>query len=606
MIEHLKIGRTAYFYKRKKALSDNAVTKLFTSLRKNANEPSRNLFREVRVKSGEGRYSAICFDFARQPSFLDAKAKVWERIYGFLLIVEKDDLIAVLKSGLDLPANFKTDYLEKLAGRRVETAIAREDSIFEKLRLRNMSTSKLSLRLKTLEANNLENAVAISSASRFVPQAYTVKRPDGSYSATPNTGRISSQSERTNLGELVAWSSGMINALKTEQGTSAAFIKNFARPISLVDIPVTTHPTYLAFDIGSLREAFYGEEPYFRLVRAQGDSFVELKKDAGDAALNDLDCHFRIGHDGDEYPIMNPDDGLPNGKVSIRKTRISLTGFTRASIDDIYVEDVASDSGPNTKRTPLARFLDQEDRFILLFNDLAVAYIDGSLFRDDAMLAGGATFLAHLQTWEALTDTTDEKGNFRRKQREFARHSVFRVVVDHVAGDADILVCDDLSDEWADFIAVNTMAQPPTVSFYHAKHGELSLGASPFHISVGQAIKNLGRMTLPAQAMPAKYRGWDRNYAAPGVQSSIARIIRGGTRQEVEGRIDLLRTAPDLVRRVFIVTSSLSRAAVTAVFQNAAQGIPPTPHFVQLYWLLMSYFSACTEVGVVGYVICRP
>jgi hypothetical protein len=81
MIEHLKIGRAAYFYKRKKALSDNAVTKLFTALRKNANEPSRNLFREVRVQSGDARYSAICFDFARQPSFLDATAKIRVRVY---------------------------------------------------------------------------------------------------------------------------------------------------------------------------------------------------------------------------------------------------------------------------------------------------------------------------------------------------------------------------------------------------------------------------------------------------------------------------------------------------------------------------------------------
>ena len=31
-----------------------------------------------------------------------------------------------------------------------------------------------------------------------------------------------------------------------------------------------------------------------------------------------------------------------------------------------------------------------------------------------------------------------------------------------------------------------------------------SLGASPFHEAVGQALKNLGRMTLAAEAMPAK------------------------------------------------------------------------------------------------------
>jgi hypothetical protein len=225
MIEHLKIGRAANFYRRKKALSDAAVTKLFTTLRQKSQAASNNLFRAVRIKSGHARYSAVCFSFERRPSFLDTQADVWERIYGFLLIVEKAELIAVLKSGLDLPSEFKTEYLDKLAGKRVETAIAQKAAVFEKLRLRNMSTSRLALRSKTLEANDLENAVPVSSASRFIPQAYTVRRSDGSYSATPNTGRISIQAERASLEQLISWSSDVIDSLRMGQGESAAFIK---------------------------------------------------------------------------------------------------------------------------------------------------------------------------------------------------------------------------------------------------------------------------------------------------------------------------------------------------------------------------------------------
>jgi hypothetical protein len=606
MIEHLKIGRTANFYKRKKVLSDNAISQLFTTVRRTTTEPSRNLFREVRTVSGEVRYSVICFDFARQPSFLKPEADVWERIYGFLLIVEKEDLVAVLKSGLDLPSEFKSSYLEKLAGHQIEIAIAQENAVFEKLRLRNMSTSRFALRSKTLEANNLENTVPVSSASRFVPQAYTVSRQDGNYSATPNTGRISNQNERTGLEEIVAWAGEMIDALKAEQGQTAAFIKNFARPVSLSDIPATTHPTFLAFDVGSLKEAFYGEGPRYRLVRKQNDGFVEATRQASEAIFDDLDENFTIGPVADEYPILDPEDGSECGSVAIRKTRIGLPGFTRQLLGDIYVEDLSGDGGEDLKRKLFSRFLDQEDRFVLLFSDLSLAYIEGALFRDDAILAGGATFMAHLQSWDALAAATDEKGNFTQAQTEFDEHSVFRIVVDEVADEAGILLCDDLSDEWADFIAVNTTSHPPTVSFYHAKHGEPSLGASGFHISVSQAIKNLGRMTMPEEVMETKYRGWDRNYAGDDVESSIARIVRGGTRQNIEDGINLLRTAPDLVKRVYIVTSSLSRAAVAAVFANAAQGVQPRPHFVQLYWLLMTYFSACAEVGVVGYVICQP
>lgn len=606
MIEHLKIGRTANFYKRKRFLSDSAISQLFTTVRRNTTEPSRNLFREVHAAFGEVRYSVICFDFARQPSFLNPEAEVWERIYGFLLIVEKEDLVAVLKSGLDLPSEFKSSYLEKLAGNQIETAIAQEKAVFEKLRLRNMSTSRFALRSKTLEANNLENTVPVSSASRFVPQAYTVSRQDDNYSATPNTGRISSQSERTGLEEIVAWAGKMIEDLKAEQGQTAAFIKNFARPVSLSDIPATTHPTFLAFDVGSLKEAFYCEGARYRLVRKRSDGFVEVTRQGSDAIFNDLDTNFAIGPAADDCPILDPDDGSECGNVAIRKTRIGLPGFTRPLLGDIYVEDLSGDGGEDPKRKLFSRFLDQEDRFVLLFSDLSLAYIEGALFRDDAILAGGATFMAHLQSWDALAVANDEKGNFTQTQTEFDEHSVFRILVDEVADEADILLCDDLSDEWADFIAVNTTSHPPTVSFYHAKHGELSLGASGFHISVSQAIKNLGRMTMPKEVMETKYRGWDRNYVGDDVESSIARIVRGGTRQNVEDGINLLRTAPDLVRRVYIVTSSLSRAAVAAVFANAAQGRQPRPHFVQLYWLLMTYFSACAEVGAVGYVICQP
>src|SRR3546814_16589521 len=64
----------------------------------------------------------------------------------------------------------------------------------------------------------------------------------------------------------------------------------------------------------------------------------------------------------------------------------------------------------------------------------------------------------------------------------------------------------------SDFIGLSTDGSPNMVSFYHAKHGIRSLGASPFHEAVGQALKNLGRMTLAAEAMPAKYASWAGAY----------------------------------------------------------------------------------------------
>jgi hypothetical protein len=72
----------------------------------------------------------------------------------------------------------------------------------------------------------------------------------------------------------------------------------------------------------------------------------------------------------------------------------------------------------------------------------------------------------------------------------------------------------------------------------------------------------------------------------------------------VRAREKLGTTVPP-IRRVFIVTSLLSRRQVEERFIAIRGGEAPTPHFVQLYWLLMSYFSACTEVGAYPYVVCQ-
>lgn len=144
------------------------------------------------------------------------------------------------------------------------------------------------------------------------------------------------------------------------------------------------------------------------------------------------------------------------------------------------------------------------------------------------------------------------------------------------------------------------------VSFYHAKHGDRSLSASAFHDAVGQAVKNLGRLGLANDAMAAKYGGWNEPYRNGGTTTAIARYMRGGTRADVEAKIGSASGAPDVVRRVLIVTSSLSRADVEEAFGRVAAGQSIRPNFVQLYWILMGFFSSCVEIGAVGYVVCQP
>lgn len=56
--------------------------------------------------------------------------------------------------------------------------------------------------------------------------------------------------------------------------------------------------------------------------------------------------------------------------------------------------------------------------FALLFNELAVVYMDGTLYRD-GNLTDGQAFLSHIRADAQLNGATDEKGEFAVGQAEF-------------------------------------------------------------------------------------------------------------------------------------------------------------------------------------------
>ncbi|RYM61138.1 hypothetical protein BSR03_13370 [Serratia proteamaculans] len=296
--------------------------------------------------------------------------------------------------------------------------------------------------------------------------------------------------------------------------------------------------------------------------------------------------------------------GVEVGEIAINKTRIALKRLTLPLLADVYVEDTQFALGADDDRAPLKQFIDKQDTFIVLFDQPRFAYLDGSLYQDDSLVNGGTQFLGYLFGNAELATVTDEKGTFTAAHRTFDPDSTFGAVLSTIAPEDDVIVCDDLGDEWADFVGFRTDPASPRVTFYHAKHGELTLGAGAFHISVSQAIKNLGNLTLPAPAMSKKFARWGLLYINNRVKTSIHRTCRG-TPADSKTAVEFCRNAPHTFKRVAIVTSSLSKAAVEQTFKDIEAGHTASPYFVQLYWLLSSFFAACTEVGAFGCVICQ-
>jgi hypothetical protein len=469
---------------------------------------------------------SAAFFYERSPSFLELpEGHARERVCGFLMLVEYREHIFIFKSGLDLPSTFKTDYLRRAGDDRVEAAIARADATFEQIRLRNMATSKYALRSKTLEANDLRTVVSPSGTNRYVPRGYRVRRGSDHYSATPNTGRISLRSDRAAHEDLINWGVAVVDMLIDENIEPSTFIRAFARPIDLDSMPAGVLPTYIAVDVPTLMEQLFDEPEGIRILRRNGDEDTILEKNEIDAILALLDRTLTVRKVRGELRITDPQDH-PIGILNIGKTRISLRNFEIPEIENIYVEPANPPEGEDDSGVPIRRYIDQNDLFTILFSDLAVVYLDGALYRDPS-LGDGTHFLSYLRTDQQLNAATSEKGGFTALHTAFDPDSVFGVVADRIVAQDEILICDDLGDEWADFIGINAGSQPKTISFYHAKHDDLTLGASALHVAVSQAIKNLGRINLAAEAIGAKLPRWRTVYVNDNVETRIQRVIRG-------------------------------------------------------------------------------
>ena len=604
MIEELQASKSCNFYRRKAPITIVAITALFRAIRAAHKSPSNNLFSFIRQPHGASIWSALCFQFDKIPVFLPDAAHLIDRVTGYLLIVEHRDYVAVFKSQIDVPAVFTKRHLQRIGSQDVDRGLTSKDSVFARVRLRHMTLSRFALRSKTLEGENLQNNVGMASSARFAPLGYSFTEADEHLSTTPRTGRISLRADRAGYLELVDYACSIIDRLHPRPGrpSSSPFLAAFARPLELSDL--TASPTQFAVDTAILGQAIF-DDKVIRLVKRDGGVYRELPKVEVDPILAELTDVLVVAKSATGKMLLSQlATGVEVGELAINKTRIALKRLALPLLADVYVEDTQFALGADEGRVLLKQFINKEDTYIVLFDQPRFAYLDGNLYQDDSLVSGGNQFLGYLFGNAELATVTDEKGAFTAVHNTFDLDSTFGAVLSSVAPEDDVIVCDDLGDEWADFIGFRTDPASPRITFYHAKHGELTLGASAFHVSVSQAIKNLGNLNLPAPAMTKKFARWNRLYTNNRVKTGIHRTCRGTT-ADSRTAVEFCRNAPHTFKRVAIVTSSLSKAAVEQAFEDIKAGHTASPYFVQLYWLLSSFFAACTEVGAFGCVVCQ-
>lgn len=167
----------------------------------------------------------------------------------------------------------------------------------------------------------------------------------------------------------------------------------------------------------------------------------------------------------------------------------------------------------------------------------------------------------------------------------------------------DILVCDDLNKETADFIAYRE--SPREVTFIHAKDGGgRQLSASAFQEVCGQAMKNLDPLMSYSDAVPRNLSGWDKPWNN-GITGTVKSRIRVGQQSQKPSAIwDLMRAAirdPNAIRQVWIV---LGQGFSREAFEKERDRPDPKPETIQILYLLQSTWNAVGAIGAQLKVFC--
>lgn len=594
-IKHLLTGKSAQFFRRnpRRRLSNHAAAELVKKV--SSARSGRLQERRIREKNAVGGAVAhityACFPLESEPSFLSGSV-LREVRYAYLLLIEAGETIAVFRRNVEgaiqalspfiLPWNY-----EDLGG-----LYGGDSPAFERISLRTMSLAANVVRRRSLEADNLADSMAVAGVHRSIPNSFRTRGSEGTHTIAPGNARISRKDTRAELEELVRWVIRTGDALNVAAvNYSKTFLAEFCRTFPLKELPASATPNAILFDFSELRSNWEDAPGDYEFVlmgsRRSKDGHI-LSARQVQALFTRTEQVLTI--DGDQITYISR-IGKPRVIGNIRMNKNSI------SVRSGLLERVVIRSAGESIR--LSTYANQENNFLITFSEPEYGYAERQLFRDSTLLGSIDSLLRIFEPRSELAVVTEEKAV---SHTEFQGSGIFRLVEDSIVPSGAFLVCDDIGDEWADYISVESTSTSSRLQFIHCKHGEKSSSASALQEPIGQAVKNLSRMYRGSGEFALKTdKKWNTKYST----TDIARIRRGAKAEDLKKAFVTVLNDPNTERSVILVLSGLSVTQLRSEFDALKKGTA-RPHVSQLLWILAGFMGACREHGVRAQIICQP
>ncbi len=171
----------------------------------------------------------------------------------------------------------------------------------------------------------------------------------------------------------------------------------------------------------------------------------------------------------------------------------------------------------------------------------------------------------------------------------------------------DILICDDMGTEMADFVALHS-GNPGTIALLHAKpgSGSGSISVGDLHVVVSQAKKNLVVFDPTADLRKRIATKWNGNWTTeskhlPRIRKSIARCRDG---KSIVSLFDEMRKNVRCRKEVWLVLGNMFGMSEIRTVVLSDDSIPF--HWAQMLYLIHSLNASVTAVGAQLRILVGP
>lgn len=576
------LTKSCKFYETQKSVSvtDEIINEIITESTKNKVRNSRFLVREVRIQGNVGvetnkieyRYTAIVFKTHRPVYFLEEEENAtYDLIHAFLVLFEIKNYICIFKQSTASIETIINKYFKLISFEGLSSLIDK-DTIFQKMNIRNMTLSPQAIQEKSLVAQNLNGSMSTYGAGRQVPYSFKVNNRGAHQSYNMSSGRINELGPRAQINETVVWIDTQIKKIMT--APSDNFLNNFAKHAS-PDLLQKLSPTSLLIDTHEIFEHIKQSGGLFRVIKGANKP---LSDDFTNKLLDILSQVFEI-----KNLTIKKKSRLIKNKKTITLKIPTLNNLFVMSKDD--------------KRS-LQQIILQDKLFSICFDNPIYMYTKGQLFQDGLGINEIDSLKEIFQVKANIAAATSEKGKFTASSTKFEQDSLF-FQVEEIHQNDEILICDDLGNEWADHISFN--ATEKTISFIHSKFKTgNSSSASNLHDIVGQAIKNLGNMYFKEETFLKKTESFQTTSYS---NSSISKF-RLGDYTLLKSNLGNYLSSYITIRKCVLCCPFISKDEIFKEFDKLKVGTPTRGHITQLFWIISSFVHSAKELNVVPVIYC--